>query len=411
MKLNYIDVFSGCGGLSEGFSRTNKFKGLAHIEWEKPMVDTLRHRLITSYGYSYKSAQRAAIWFDLRQFNPLVFGGWSGELRRLYHDNDNQIMESGLDGLVSSFEVDVIIGGPPCQSYSIAGRAQDSRGMQDDYRNYLFESFVSLVDHYKPKLFVFENVPGMLSAMPGGVKITERIYKAFQEIGYTTPYPDGLKKCIFRASDYGVPQDRDRVIIFGVKNDSACELDRVYKALRSSVAMSKFTVADAIGHLPKLYPLLEAHKIGRKNISHCQIEGPLISRHEPRYHNADDIRIFSEWLDQDMNRKSTKAKIDFYNSRKKKAAKHAKYRNLEWDRPSPTVVAHLYKDGLMFIHPDKKQARSITIREAALLQSFPNDFEFIGSTSHCFKMIGNAVPPLFSEAIANAIYSILGDSS
>ena len=83
-----------------------------------------------------------------------------------------------------------------------------------------------------------------------------------------------------------------------------------------------------------------------------------------------------------------------------KQSNHAKYRNLEWDKPSPTIVAHLYKDGLMFIHPDAKQARSITIKEAALLQSFPDDYEFVGSSGDCFKMIGNAVPPEMAKHIA-----------
>jgi DNA (cytosine-5)-methyltransferase 1 len=86
-----------------------------------------------------------------------------------------------------------------------------------------------------------------------------------------------------------------------------------------------------------------------------------------------------------------------------KSSKHAKYRNLEWDKPSPTIVAHLYKDGLMFIHPDSKQARSITVREAALLQSFPENYEFVGSNGAAYKMIGNAVPPLLAEKIAVAV--------
>ena len=108
-----------------------------------------------------------------------------------------------------------------------------------------------------------------------------------------------------------------------------------------------------------------------------------------------------------MNKKPIKEKIGFYNQLMNKKSKHAKYRNLEWSKPSPTIVAHLYKDGLMFIHPDEKQARSITVREAALLQSFPNDFEFLGSNGFCYKMIGNAVPPKMAESIANGIVEYL----
>jgi DNA (cytosine-5)-methyltransferase 1 len=104
-----------------------------------------------------------------------------------------------------------------------------------------------------------------------------------------------------------------------------------------------------------------------------------------------------------MNKSSSQNKISFYNDLMGKKSNHAKYRNLEWDKPSPTVVAHLYKDGLMFIHPDVNQARSITVKEAALLQSFPDDFEFIGSQGFAFKMIGNAVPPEMAKNIAIAI--------
>ena len=108
-----------------------------------------------------------------------------------------------------------------------------------------------------------------------------------------------------------------------------------------------------------------------------------------------------------MNKTSSQSKISFYNDLMGKKSNHAKYRNLEWNKPSPTIVAHLYKDGLMFIHPDINQARSITVKEASLLQSFPNDYEFIGGQGFAFKMIGNAVPPEMARKIANAISQIL----
>jgi DNA (cytosine-5)-methyltransferase 1 len=111
-----------------------------------------------------------------------------------------------------------------------------------------------------------------------------------------------------------------------------------------------------------------------------------------------------------MNFKPMLEKINFYNDLMNKNSNHAKYRNLEWDKPSPTIVAHLYKDGLMFIHPDEKQARSITVKEAALLQSFPDDYEFIGSNGVCYKMIGNAVPPEMAKNIALGIIKTLKES-
>ena len=120
-----------------------------------------------------------------------------------------------------------------------------------------------------------------------------------------------------------------------------------------------------------------------------------------------DVKVFKKWVEENMNTKSLKEKIEFYNILHNKNSKHAKYRNLEWNKSSPTIVAHLYKDGLMFIHPDANQARTITIREAGLLQSFPLDYEFIGSKGVCYKMIGNAVPPKMAEGIALGIAKYL----
>lgn len=116
-----------------------------------------------------------------------------------------------------------------------------------------------------------------------------------------------------------------------------------------------------------------------------------------------ELRVFKKWLKDDMNKNTSQNKIAFYNDLMGKKSNHAKYRNLEWDKPSPTIVAHLYKDGLMFIHPDEQQARTITVKEAALLQSFPDDFDFIASQGFAYKMIGNAVPPEMAKNIAIAI--------
>lgn len=113
--------------------------------------------------------------------------------------------------------VDLIIGGPPCQAYSIHGRATDKNSMQNDYRNYLFESFVKVVDEIKPKAFIFENVTGMLSAKPGGKPVVERIYKAVTDIGYLILSPDKFKEAVYNAYDYSVPQNRERVILCGIK--------------------------------------------------------------------------------------------------------------------------------------------------------------------------------------------------
>lgn len=148
-------------------------------------------------------------------------------------------------------------------------------------------------------------------------------------------------------------------------------------------------------------------KNGRVNVSHMQKFGKKIDLHIPRYHGKRDQTLFYEWLSKKMNSFSQEEKKAFYTKITGHTSNHIKYRNLEWEKPSPTVVAHLQKDGYMFIHPDIKQLRTITIREAALLQSFPRDYHFLGSHPYCFKMIGNAVPVIFAQKIAEAMIDAL----
>ena len=121
----------------------------------------------------------------------------------------------GLDKLVNNGKIDIIVGGPPCQAYSMAGRIQDKNGMKDDYRNYLFESYIKVVQHYDPKVIVFENVEGMLSASPGGVSIIERITSAFKKCGYHI-INDIRRYALLDLSEYGIPQKRKRVILVGL---------------------------------------------------------------------------------------------------------------------------------------------------------------------------------------------------
>lgn len=408
IDYTFIDLFAGCGGLSEGFYEQG-MHGLAHVEWEMPMVNTLRNRLVKKWGYSTEDAKKAVIHFDIQKTDELLKGSWTKDTLSVYgKTNASIIAKNGIDGLINGKKVDLIIGGPPCQAYSLAGRAQDPNSMKEDYRNYLFESFVKVVDHYKPKVFVFENVPGMLSAKPGDILVIERICKAFDEIGYEIRSPKDMKNSIYSAADFGVPQERKRIIIFGVDKKSKYSVENFYASLDKLILTeSKKTVRDAIGDMPKFRPLKEPYKIGNKNVSHELVGDKVISLHEARYHNARDIEVFRKWVSESMNDIPNEQKVEFYKQVSGRTTNHNKYRSLEWDKPSPTIVSHLYKDGLMFIHPDVEQARSITIREAALLQTFPMDFEFIGSSAYCFKMIGNAVPVLFAKNIAQAIVNVL----
>ena len=404
-QYTFIDLFAGCGGLTEGFLQTGRYEALAHVEWEMPMVNTLRHRLVQKWSHSEEDAKKRVVCFDIQKTDELINGHWSDETKKTYGScNATDVSTNGLKGLVGKKKLDLIIGGPPCQAYSIHGRATDKNSMQDDYRNYLFESFCKVVDAFQPEVFVFENVRGLLSARPGGKFVTERIYEAFEKIGYDILSPKDLKNALYDASLFEVPQYRPRVIILGVKKGASIKLADLYSAITKEESKSPaLTVRSAIGNLPELLPLDKPIKVGRLTHSHSENPNGSISQHEARNHGERERQIFREWVENGMNHVSHQAMIDYYFQKTGHKTLYQKYKSLEWDKPSHTIVAHLSKDGYMFIHPDPKQERSITIREAACLQSFPMDFEFIASTPYCYKMIGNAVPVNFAKGIATGI--------
>ena len=227
-KYTFIDLFAGCGGLSEGFLESGQFEPLAHVEWELPMVNTLRNRLSTHWNYTEEEARKSVILFDIQKTKELISGKWTEDSIAQYGQyNHPDIISKGLKGIIGRKKVNLVIGGPPCQAYSIHGRATDKDSMQNDYRNYLFESFVKVVKAFKPDIFVFENVAGILSAKPGGIHVTERIYNAFSEVGYTIRTPKELNNSIYNAVDFCVPQNRPRVIILGIRTDSGYDLEKL----------------------------------------------------------------------------------------------------------------------------------------------------------------------------------------
>ena len=408
-KINYLDLFAGCGGLTDGFEQTGLYNALACVEWDKSACETLSKRLCERWGY--EKAKDFVLRFDIQRTKELI-NGW---------DNDTEYGSSkGFNNFVGNNQVDIIIGGPPCQAYSIAGRIRDEHGMKNDYRNYLFQSYLEIVNQYKPKLFVFENVLGMLSAAPDGELIINKIREGFSSIGYEL-IEDIKDNAVFDVSEFGVPQNRTRVILIGINRNYFKEYDlqAILKDFYLNIA-SKYkvkeirTVKDAISDLPKFKPLKEPIKISGKKYSHFPTMTDFYN-HTPRFHSQRDIEIFEE-LAKDIyyghNKYSSIQSLkDLYTQKTGKTSSVHKYNVLEWDKPSNTIVAHLYKDGLRHIHPDYKQARSITVREAARLQTFDDDFEFLGSQGDQYKMIGNAVPPLFAKVLAQSISIFLNKYS
>lgn len=403
-KIKSIDLFAGCGGLMDGFEQSGHYDTVAAVEWEKAPCRNLEKRLREKWKYN--DADQRVLRFDIQRTDEL-FSGW---------DDDNDYGTSvGLDKLIEEANgIDVIIGGPPCQAYSIAGRVRDENGMRDDYRNYLFESYIKVLERYQPKAFIFENVPGILSAKPGDRNIIEIIQESFAEAGYCLL--ENLSEAIIDFTEYGVPQNRKRIIIFGVKKDYFGEkaeaiVKQFYaEALPKYKSKKKKTVLEAIGDLPKLYPVEEDIKVNGTRTRHS-LPNPNVPNHIARWQSDRDIGIF-KLLTEDIESgrceyTSIRALKQLYTDMTGKSSNVHKYHVIRWDEPSNLIPAHLYKDGLRHIHPDSSQQRTLTVREAARLQTFPDDYIFDGSNMELYKMIGNAVPPQFAKCCANAVYDIL----
>lgn len=397
-KYTFIDLFAGCGGLSEGFYRQG-FEALAHVEINHWACETLRARM--KY-YGYKNVEKEVIEHDITA---------------------DDILEK-LDNAIKGRSVDIIIGGPPCQAYSTAGRVRDGKRMATDARNYLFESYVRILEYYKPKFFVFENVTGLLNAKVEGAPIFPKVIKALGTKYKVLSDPQIL---VHNTADYGVPQLRKRVIIIGVRNDIDKDVTQLYRDVVKShwdpempenerKGKKRFVdVRQAIGDLPSVDPGHDAStpefdypcdndflkRIGKPGIH------PLLD-HIARTHNDLDrerfqVMIHNHWTFGQLRREKPQYEHEharvFDNS----------YVVQWWDLPSKTILAHIHKDGFQFIHPDESQRRTFTVREAARIQSFPDDFEFKGSRGEKYKQIGNAVPPLFAEALAKSVRKNLDD--
>ena len=228
-----------------------------------------------------------------------------------------------------------------------------------------------------------------------------------------------LSKAIIDFTEYGVPQNRKRVIIFGVRKDIFKDKseDIVQSFYFSVLPKYKFnrkvTVKEAIGDLPKLFPQEEDSKYNGARTRHS-LPNPMVANHVARWQSDRDVGIFkllTEDIESGRNEyTSISALKELYTKMTGKNSNVHKYHVIKWDEPSNLIPAHLYKDGLRHIHPDSTQCRTLTVREAARLQTFADDYIFEGSNMELYKMIGNAVPSLAAKCCANAVYDILTEN-
>lgn len=408
-KYNFIDVFSGAGGLSEGFFNCN-FNPVAHVEMNGYASETLKTR--TCYYY-FKKINNLTYYYDYlkgRISKEQLYGLVPDEVlatvineeiadktyKSIFSRIDKIMYDDGIQ------DIDVLIGGPPCQAYSLVGRASVPDRMENDPRNDLYIQYARFLNKYKPKMFVFENVPGMLTARDG--IIWKRIKQRLRTVGYNIDYK------LVNAHDFGVLQNRKRIIIIGWRKDLNLKYPDFPKVQVNAI------VNDLLEDLPDLKPGKENNKYANKPSSYLLDFGirdkyDILTDHQTRNIREIDREIYriaiTMWNDNHRRLRYTDLPQSLQLHRNSTSFLD-RFKVVEGDMESShTMLAHISKDGHYYIHPDINQARSLSVREAARIQSFPDNYFFEGPRTAKFIQIGNAVPPLMAKGIAREIEFLL----
>ena len=402
--VNFIDLFSGAGGLSEGFIRAG-FTPIAHVEIDKYACKTLETRLVY---HKLKEENKLDQYYDylLDQTGREQFLERSGDKQLLNSvinigigRANNKFIFNEIDSLTRSVsEIDLIVGGPPCQAYSLVGRARDEKGMKDDPRNYLYKDYGKFLKNYSPKVFVFENVLGLITAEKG--MYFRNMKKYFRSVGYNLDYK------VLHSEDYGVLQKRRRIVIIGWRKD----IDFEYPIFDS--VTHDFKVKDLLKDLKPLIPG-EAKNITKyensktKYLVQFELRNGVdfVTQHIARPHNQRDLEIYKiaiEKLEKGERLKYPDLPESLKTHKNQKSFLD-RFKVVDPNDYSHTMVAHIAKDGHHYIYPSLRQIRSLSVREAARIQSFPDDYFFEGGRSAAFRQIGNAVPPLMAKTIAQNI--------
>jgi DNA (cytosine-5)-methyltransferase 1 len=501
-SFRVVDLFAGPGGLAEGFSALRDKDGerifdiSLSVEKERSAFATLRLRSFTrQFGslpdayYDYIAGRISLA--RLKELHPNEWKLATSEtmMLELGTPEAQDAIDPVLDQIRQAAEgAAILIGGPPCQAYSLVGRARN-RGIKDyvasdDPRHFLYREYIRIIDRLRPVAFVMENVKGMLSSRIDGAPIIDRILADLRSAGggpdsYTlVPLVSGgkgpLGGHIIRCEDYGIPQNRHRVILLGVRSDSIDLSDGgalCGHALEPSVV--KATVSSVLSGMPVLRSGLSKSEDGPQAWRDAVVQGFLAAaraceqdgtwlrslsvslRH--RASELKDARLvpprsstlptpiadnrLGAWLcdprlevlpnnetrghmESDLSRYAFAATFAEQFNRSPKAGDYPRalapahenwasgkfadrFRVQRWNAPATTVTSHISKDGHYFIHPDPLQCRSLTVREAARLQTFPDNYFFEGNRTEQYVQVGNAVPPLLALEIARIISVLL----
>lgn len=413
-KLRYLDLFAGAGGLSEGFIRAG-FIPVSHVEMDTAACFTLKTRLAYKW---LQACGREQVYNDYLNGDITRDDFYSNVPKRVlstvlnYEISWNNIDEifKKIDKNLGNKKIDLIVGGPPCQAYSLIGRARDENNMLGDKRNYLYILYGEFLKKYRPKYFVFENVLGLLSAKDTDEQLHfDKMRKLFKECGYKTEYKQ------LNAADYGVLQNRKRIILIGKYGEEQQFYPDIPQEGR------RYTVEEIFRDLPPL-------QAGEGQISPVQTldyQGTYLYESGIKHVNRQMTTFHCARTNTDQDKEIYRIAVMLWNMEQKRLSyvdlpEHLRtQKNMDsfLDRfkvvasnveCSQTVVAHVAKDGHYFIHPDIRQNRSLTPRELARLQTFPDDFFFESvsgkaSRTPAFKQIGNAVPVCLAEKVAKAL--------
>ncbi|MBM6980856.1 MAG: DNA cytosine methyltransferase [Bifidobacterium thermophilum] len=493
--IRVIDLFAGPGGMGEGFSSVRDkngnpiFKIVMSVEMERTAHSTLRlrafaRRIMDSDGVMPKECidfletpSEANLEF-LREKYPEEWDSADAEaVQGTLADGDDTYVNMAVERLKGYYGPVVLIGGPPCQAYSLVGRARrthEKLALENDVKQTLYKCYLRFIEVIKPAAFVMENVKGLLSAKNFGEGVFGHISADMEALGYdlhsfVTADPETPHDFIVRADQFGIPQARHRVILFGTRREDG--------SVTPGTLASKqiVTVGQVLGRMPRirsgfsarvhaeldwhdyvvaaakrllatpegaaltdqLQPVIDGQGLpdtqSARRIESERDKNPLdgwyrshlgdsdiLTEHIARNHMASDLDryLYCAAFAQRFDRS---AKLyDFPKAllpNHKNAAGAAEGKEVVFadrfhvqqaDSPSTTVTSHISKDGHYFIHPDPLQCRSLTVREAARLQTFPDDYFFMGERTDQYRQVGNAVPPLLALQLGQIVAEWLG---